>query len=209
MAESPLTMSAAHGAAMEPSPFGIESKKLVIWMFIIADAATFGAGLIVYAYLRVATPEWPRPFTFYPTIANALVMSVLLLTSSVTMLQALGASRRDDRPGTVRWIGITMLLGAVFVALHLREWSSMFKEGWSLTANPVGGAVQFGASFFTITGLELLHVVAGVVALGVVALKYGRGRLTTGHVECTGLYWHFVNLLWMFVFPLVYLLNAH
>jgi cytochrome c oxidase subunit 3 len=68
--------------------------------------------------------------------------------------------------------------------------------------------VLFGASFFSITGLHMLHVIGGVVALTVVASLFGRGRLTPGHIETTGLYWHFVDLVWMFVFPLVYLMNA-
>jgi cytochrome c oxidase subunit III len=99
-------------------------------------------------------------------------------------------------------------LGTVFVALHLREWSLMIREGWSPSRNPMGGTPLFGAAFFSITGLSLLHVVAGVIALGVVTLFYRRGRLDASYIETTGLYWHFVDLVWMFVFPLVYLLNA-
>ena len=85
----------------------------------------------------------------------------------------------------------------------------MFHEGWSVSHNPLGGSALFGASFFSITGLHLLHVVTGVIAIGVVALMYQRGRLDASYIETTGLCWHFVDLVWMFVFPLVYLLNAH
>ena len=209
MGESQLTMSAMHAGAIEPSPYGIHSRKLVMWLFITADAATFGAILFGYGFLRAGSVDWPRPFAFNPTIQNGIVMTFVLLTSSLTMLQAVAASKRDDRPATARWMGVTILLGVVFAVLHLREWFSMFREGWSLSANPTGGTVQFGASFFSITGLHLLHVISGVVALAVIALMFRRGRLTSDHNETTGLYWHFVDLVWMFVFPLLYLLNAH
>ena len=209
MGESQLAMSAAHAAAIEPEPFGMKSRKLAMWLFIIADAATFGALLFAYGYERAASAEWPRPFEFFPTIANAIVMTVVLLVSSLTMLQAASVARSEDRPGTAKWLGVTMLLGATFAVLHLREWAAMFREGWSLSANPMGGTTEFGASFFLITGLSILHVIAGIVALGVVALKFRRGRLVAGHIETTGLYWHFVNLMWLFVFPLLYLMNAH
>jgi len=96
----------------------------------------------------------------------------------------------------------------LFAALHLREWFAMFHEGWGLGHNPLGGAALVGSTFFGITGLHLLHVVSGVIALGVVAWRFRRGRLAAEHVETVGLYWHFVDLVWMFVFPLVYLLNA-
>jgi cytochrome c oxidase subunit 3 len=112
------------------------------------------------------------------------------------------------RPSAIRWLSATMLLGTGFAALHLREWFSMIHEGWSPSHNPLGGSPLFGAAFFGITGLHLLHVVSGVIAIGVVTLLYRRGRLDASYIETTGLYWHFVDLVWMFVFPLVYLLNA-
>ena len=201
-------LALAPGALLEESPFGIQSKKLVMWLFIIADAATFGSILFGYGYLRVGSADWSRPFAFMPTILNGVVMTLVLLTSSLTMLAAVRAAHMGQREACVRWLGLTTVLGIVFAALHLREWFSMFAEGWSPSANPLGGSVLFGASFFSITGLHLLHVIGGVIAITVVALSFRRGRLSAGHVETTGLYWHFVDLVWMFVFPLVYLMNA-
>jgi cytochrome c oxidase subunit 3 len=197
-----------HGAGVEESPFGIDSKKLVMWLFIVADAATFGALLFGYGYLRVGSPNWVRPFGFIPTILNGMVMTVVLLTSSLTMLTAVAAAQAGRRQASVRWLGATAVLGTVFAALHLREWFNLFAEGWSPSTNPMGGSVLFGGTFFGITGLHLLHVLCGVVAILVVAVAFRRGRLSAGHVETTGLYWHFVDLVWMFVFPLVYLMNA-
>jgi heme/copper-type cytochrome/quinol oxidase subunit 3 len=195
---------------LEPSPIGaVPTKKFVMWLFIIADAATFGAILFGYGYLRVGSLNWTRPFAFSPSIVNALVMTVVLLTSSLTMLVAVSAAQKGKKSDAVRWLGATILLGVVFAALHLREWASLLGEGWSLSANPMGGSTLVGATFFGITGLHLLHVISGVIAIGVITIGFNRGRWDASYVETTGLYWHFVDLVWMFVFPLVYLLNAH
>jgi heme/copper-type cytochrome/quinol oxidase subunit 3 len=194
-------------AVHEPSPLGVSSRKLGIWMFIVADAATFAAVLFAYGYMRVANPDWTRPFTFWPTIANAIVMTVVLLTSSLTIIGAVLAAQAGRKTTALRWLGATMLLGTVFAALHLREWIAMIGEGWRPFRNPLGGTPLVGATFFSVTGLHLLHVLAGVIVIAVIALGYRRGRFEPEHLETVGLYWHFVDLVWMFVFPLVYLLN--
>ena len=203
-----MAIGAGHGDFLEPSPYAIQSKKLAVWLFIISDACTFGAMLFAYGYTRVSSTNWVKPFEFSPTIINGMIMTLVLLTSSLTMLAAVRAAQADNRPRVFRWLGFTMLLGAIFAALHLREWFKMFAEGWGLFKNPLGGAVQFGAAFFSITGLHMLHVVSGVIALAVIALGYRTKWLDAAHVETAGLYWHFVDVVWMFVFPLVYLLNA-
>ncbi len=196
------------GAVGEARPYGFRTKKLVMWLFIIADAATFGAILFVYGYIRVGSADWSRPFAFVPTIRNGIVMTFVLVTSSLTMLGAVRAATRGRVGVAVRWLGATIFLGAAFAALHLREWFAMIAEGWSLTRNPLGGSPLFGAAFFGITGLHLLHVITGVVAIAVITILFRRGRLDASYVETTGLYWHFVDLVWMFVFPLVYLMNT-
>jgi cytochrome c oxidase subunit 3 len=208
VSDSAMTAGSVHGAAMEPSPFLITSKKLTMWLFIVADAATFGAILFGYGYLRFGSPNWTKPFTFSPNIINGLIMTVVLLTSSLTMLGGVAAAREGRVSATMKWLGATALLGATFAALHLREWAGMFHEGWSLSKNPMGGSVLVGACFFSITGLHLLHVISGVIAIIVIAIAFRMRWLTAGHVETTGLYWHFVDLVWMFVVPLVYLLNV-
>jgi cytochrome c oxidase subunit 3 len=206
--EMEMSHGTVHRPELEASPFGVESKKLVMWLFIIADAVTFGAMLFGYGFLRLGSPDWTKPFAFAPSIINAMVMTTVLLTSSLTMLFAVEAARVERRADSVRWIWITTALGILFATLHLREWFGMFHEGWSPALNPMGGSPLVGGLFFGLTGLHLLHVLGGIVAMTVVALKFRRGRLQPGHVETTGLYWHFVDLVWMFVFPLVYLLNA-
>lgn len=208
MSESATTFREGFPGIMEPSPFGVQSKKLTMWLFIASDAVTFGAVLFGYSFLRVGTPDWPRPFQFYPTILNAMVMTAVLLTSSLTMLGAVHAAQDGKKLSSLKWLASTVILGAVFAALHLREWFHMFHEGWSLSHNPTGGPTAFGATFFSITGLHLLHVLSGIIALTVVAIGFQTKWLDESHVETTGLYWHFVDLVWMFVFPLLYLMNA-
>ena len=194
-------------AIHEPSPFGVASRKLGIWMFIVADAATFAAMLFAYGYVRVANPDWTRPFTVWPTIVNGIVMTVVLLSSSLTIIAAVQAAQAGRKTSALRWLGVTMLLGALFAALHLREWIAMIAAGWRPFRNPLGGTPLVGATFFSVTGLHLVHVVAGVSVIAVIALGYRRGRFEPGHLETVGLYWHFVDLVWMFVFPLIYLMN--
>jgi len=195
--------------ALEESPYRMPSKKLVMWLFIMSDAVTFAALLFAYGYLRNATPGWPRPFHFSPTVINAMIMTFVLVTSGFTMLIAMRAANLGDKAGALRWTFITVVAGVIFALLHIREWIGLIGDGLRLFQNPWGSGL-FGAAFFTITGLHLSHVVGGVIALTVVALGYKRGRYDAGHIEIWGLYWHFVDIVWMFVVPFVYLLNiAH
>jgi cytochrome c oxidase subunit 3 len=176
---------------------------MAMWLFIIADSATFAGCLVAYGFIRNATPDWPRPFH---SITNVALMTFILLTSSLTMLLAIRSAQQSDKPGAFRWIMITAVLGIAFAFLHIREWLGMIGEGATLFHNP-WGTPAFGAAFFSITGLHLLHVTGGVVALIAVGIRYRGGRYKADDLEITGLYWHFVDLVWMFVVPLVYLLN--
>ena len=114
-----------------------------------------------------------------------------------------------DKQTAFRWTLITLAAGVIFVLFHIRDWVSMIDQGVTLFKNPWGNGL-FGASFFSITGLHLTHVTGGVVALIAVGVRYKGGRYNADDIEVLGLYWHFVDLVWMFVVPLVYLLNlAH
>ena len=187
-------------------PYAVGSKKLGMWLFIVSDAITFSALLIAYSYVRVASEAWPKPFP-PSSIANATVMTVVLLASSLTMVMAVRAAKMENRRGTVGWLLATMLGGVTFDVLHLREWLGLIEEGVRLFKNPWGTPL-FGASFFGLTGLHMTHVTIGVVYLGVIAFGTGRKKFTSEDVEVSGLYWHFVDLVWMFIFPLVYLMSA-
>lgn len=196
-----------HAAYAEGSPYAIPSRKLTMWLFIISDAITFGALLFGYGYLRAASSDWPTPFKFNPSILNVMIMTFILVTSSLTMLGAVESANAGNKAKANRFLWSTILLGLIFAGLHLREWFALMDEGVRLSQNPWGSPL-FGATFFGITGLHLLHVVSGVVALMVVGRGFSRGSLTAGHVETTGLYWHFVDVVWMFVVPMVYLLSV-
>jgi cytochrome c oxidase subunit 3 len=189
----------------EAPAFAISHKKLVMWLFIISDAITFGALLFACGYLRNATPDWPRPFEA-ASVVNASVMTFILVTSSLTMLIAIRAARAGDKGRAMRWSFITVVGGLIFALLHIKEWLSLIGGGLQMFANPWGSGL-FGAAFFSITGLHLTHVVGGCIAITVVTLGYKRGRYDQGDLEIWGLYWHFVDLVWMFVVPFVYLLN--
>jgi len=188
-------------------PYSIPHIKLGMWLFIISDALTFSGLLIAYAYLRVATPEWPMPFHLWPTIAMASLMTFVLLSSSLTMVLGVNAAQRDDRKWTVLWTLFTALGGIIFMILHGQEWAGLIHEGVTLTKNPWGTPL-FGATFFGLTGLHMFHVFTGVVYLLVIAWGFSKKKFNSDHVEVCGLYWHFVDLVWMFVFPLVYLLSV-
>jgi len=135
-----------------------------------------------------------------------MLMTFVLISSSLTMLIGLRAARAGDKSGALRWTLITVGGGVLFALLHIREWMGLIGEGVRLFQNP-WGVPLFGASFFSITGLHLLHVIGGVIALMTVALGYRRGRYNSDDLEIWALYWHFVDLVWMFVVPFVYLMN--
>jgi cytochrome c oxidase subunit 3 len=133
-------------------------------------------------------------------------MTFILLTSSLTMLLGVQAAKAGDRAGAFRWTMITAAAGIQIALLHVREWLALIDEGMTLFKNPWGTGL-FGSAFFSITGLHLTHVTCGVIALIAVGMRYKGGRYNADDLEIMGLYWHFVDLVWMFVVPLVYLMN--
>jgi cytochrome c oxidase subunit 3 len=206
-------MSDSHGHAVAEatweggaSPFAVGDKKLGMWLFIVSDALTFAALLMAYSYVRVVN-DWPHPFDFFPAIIFSSVMTLVLLSSSLTMVFGVDAAAHNDRKAAVKWVWLTALGGLVFIVLHLYEWNHLIHDGVRPFENPYGTPL-FGASFFLITGLHMTHVAIGVIYLSVIALRFGGGKYTSEDVEVAGLYWHFVDLVWMFVFPLIYLMSV-
>lgn len=189
------------------SPYAAGHKKLGMWLFLVSDSITFGALLISCMYARAASHNWPTPFPMWPSVAFASLMTFCLLTSSLTMAFGVAASKRGDRAAVVRNILFTMLGGVAFLVLHVREWLHLIEEGVRPGSNPWGASL-FGASFFGLTGLHMFHVFTGVIYLGVIALGVRSGKRTHEDVEICGLYWHFVDLVWMFIFPLIYLMSV-
>jgi cytochrome c oxidase subunit 3 len=177
-----------------------------MWLFVLSDLLTFATLLVVYTALRLANPDWPRPFALSPGILYATAMTIVLLGSSLTMVWAVGAMAANDRKRAVQWLCATIAGGAAFIVLHLSEWQHLMQvEKVTPSANP-WNVPLFGAVFFGVTGLHMAHVAAGLIYLGILTAGVARGRFSHEDVETGGLYWHFVDLVWMFVFPLVYLM---
>lgn len=206
MSHTEVALGGHHAPVMEPSPFAIPAKKLAMWLFIISDIMTFAACLVAYGFLRNANPDWPRPFQS-GTIVSVMVMTFILFTSGLTMALAVRAARAGDRAGAFRLTMVTLALGMLFTLLHIREWLSMIGQGVTFFKNPWGTSV-FGGAYFSITGIELLHVIAALIAFVIVGLGYQRGRYSSDDLENCGLFWQFISIVWMFVVPLVYLMNV-
>ncbi len=188
-----------------------------MWIFLLSDTFIFSCFLTAYMTVRLSTiVPWPNPSVVFalniggtemPLILIA-IMTFVLISSSGTMALAVNSAYRRNRVPTAMLMLATAALGAAFVGMQAFEWSKLIGEGVRPWSNPMGAA-QFGAAFFMITGFHGLHVSAGVIYLLIVALRVLRGRYEkTGNyqiVEIVGLYWHFVDLVWVFIFALFYL----
>lgn len=188
-----------------------------MWIFLLSDTFIFSCFLTSYMTVRMSTTvEWPLTSeVFALTIAGQhipllliAIMTFILITSSGTMAMAVNYGYRRDKRKAFWLITATAVLGASFVGMQAFEWSKLIEEGVRPWGNPMGAA-QFGACFFMITGFHGLHVSIGVIYLLVVAFKVKRGDYDKkGNyeiVEIAGLYWHFVDLVWVFIFAFFYL----
>jgi len=201
--------------------------KAMMWIFLLSDTFIFSCFLLSYMTVRMSTiVPWPYPSEIFalsfggepiPLILIA-IMTFILITSSGTMVLAVNYGYRKDRGKTAVLLLITAFFGATFVGMQAFEWTKLIvEEGVRPWANPYGAA-QFGSVFFMITGFHGFHVSVGVIFLIIVARKVWRGDYDTGArgfftsrrgsyeiVETMGLYWHFVDLVWVFIFAFFYL----
>jgi cytochrome c oxidase subunit III len=205
---SQVTSAAASVWEGGRSPYATNSKKFGMWLFIASDSLTFSALLFAYTFSRVANPNWPRPFHFSPSIIFSTVMTFCLLSSSLTMVMAVHAMNHGFRKKAAGWIAATMACGAGFVVLHLTEWMNLIHNEHVTPFSNEWGVPLFGGTFFALTGLHMTHVAIGLIYLGIIAQAVVRGKFKAEDVEVAGLYWHFVDLVWMFIFPLVYLMSV-
>jgi len=200
--------------------------KAMMWIFLVSDTFVFGIFLLSYMTTRISTPvAWPDPshvfglhvFGVEVPLLLIAIMTFVLITSSGTMAMAVNFGYRRDKAKTTLMLLITALFGATFVGMQIFEWTKLILEGVRPWGNPFG-AEQFGASFFMITGFHGTHVTIGVIFLLIVARKVWRGDFDNGRpgfftarkgryevVEIMGLYWHFVDLVWVFIFAFFYL----
>lgn len=208
------------------SPFAVEYGKIMMWFFLLSDAFTFSAFLVYYGSQRFSQISWPDPdvvFQSIPGIADhgyplvfVGIMTFILIMSSVTMVLAVEAGHRRSKKEVVWWMVATIVGGLMFLGCQALEWSHLHHEGYwwgSIPASYQGvdqvGAMQFANLFFTITGFHGFHVFSGVI-INVIILFMAMGnvfekRKTYLMVEKVGLYWHFVDLVWVFVFTFFYL----
>ena len=205
-----MSTATAHGAAVEPaeSPLTPESwGKLGMWIFLAGDAVGFGVLLAGYGAMRATSGDWPNPYDRLGITLTA-AMTFLLICSSVTMVKALEWLSKGDRAKAKMFLAFTALGGAIFVSCQAYEWTHLIHGGLHLNGNPWGASL-FGTSFFIVTGFHGLHVTVGVIYLlatiGVVSRRPDP-MASYNVVEITGLYWHFVDLVWIMVFTFMYLL---
>ena len=192
-AESPLT----------PESWG----KLGMWIFLAGDAMGFGTLLAGYGAMRYGSADWPTPYNYLGITLTAF-MTFLLICSSVTMVKALEAIKLEQRDKVKMFLMLTILGGATFLALQAFEWTKLINEGLKIYGNPWGASL-FGTTFFIITGFHGMHVTGGVIYLSAILGVVSQSRNTARSyllTEVAGLYWHFVDLVWIMVFTFIYLL---
>jgi cytochrome c oxidase subunit 3 len=225
------TLEHGHGAQSNKelwsgghSPFKISYGKIMMWYFLISDTFTFASFLIAYAALRFAQADvWPNPAEVFSSIpldifhgVNAPLvfvsfMTFLLILSSWTMVRAVQEGYRMNKWGVVKFLIPTILCGIAFLYCQYLEWTHLIHDGMTpTTASLTTKITNFGQLFFVITGFHGLHVLGGVVLNIWLAVSAANGKFErTGHyemVEKIGLYWHFVDLVWVYVFLCFYLL---
>jgi cytochrome c oxidase subunit 3/cytochrome o ubiquinol oxidase subunit 3 len=182
---------------------GLDSRKLAFWAFLGSECLLFGSLISTYLVYKGRSVSGPTP----REILNIPVTSVStfdLLMSSLAMVLALAAVERGDRLWARLWLGTTAFLGLMFLSFQAYEFTSFVREGLTLRTN------LFGSTFYTLTGCHGAHVLIGVIWLLTLLLRSFMGKLGPEkalNVEITGLYWHFVDVVWIVIFTVVYLLQ--
>lgn len=203
-------MSDATEAVMESRweggacPFAAGWRKVMMWAFIVTDGLLFAGFLAAYGYSRAFSRAWPDAGAVFNLLLIA-AMTFVLISSSATMASAVAEAHRWRRDQVTRYLLLTAVGGAAFLAMQAYEWSHLIHEGGTPASNPWGDPL-FGSYFFLITGFHGTHVLIGVVLLVTVAIRFRAGKTEAEGVELAGLYWHFVDLVWVFIFTFFYLL---
>jgi heme/copper-type cytochrome/quinol oxidase subunit 3 len=181
---------------------GLDNRKLFMWLFLASDCFFFGSFISTYMLYRGRSIEGPFPEEIYD-IPFTSVSSFVLLMSSLTMVLALAAIQRGDLRGCRIWLLTTALLGMTFLGGQVFEFTEFYRHGLGLSTN------LFGTTFFVLTGFHGTHVAVGVLILLSLYYMVARGRVgpeQSLNVELAGLYWHFVDIVWIVIFTLVYLI---
>ena len=187
---------------VSPSPLSLSRGKIMMWLFLMSDAMSFAGLLCAYGAVRMSNPLWPVPSSILGVPLTAL-NTFILICSSVSMVKAVAAIQKGDQRGLRIFLGWTMLGGITFLGIQAYEWTHLITEGLTAPRS------LFGATFFTLTGFHGCHVFGGVCYLSCILAAAFRGRYSATRwtsVEVVGLYWHFVDLIWILVFTFVYLI---
>ena len=184
-------------------PFEAGWRKVMMWSFIITDGLLFAGFLASYGYARIAVGAWPDQSQVF-SVPYIAAMTFVLISSSATMAAAVQAARDTHRAATVRYVLLTAVGGLIFLGMQAFEWEHVIEAGMRLGQNPWGDAA-FGAYFFLITGFHGTHVATGLIVLVSTAVRSATGVSSADGVEMAGLYWHFIDLVWVFIFTLFYL----
>ena len=191
-----------HGSPSHATSTGVSNEKLAMWVFLGSDCLLFGGLISTYLLLRHKSVSGPGPQDMFD-IPFTSVSSFVLLMSSLTMALAVGAIHRGDERRCRTFLATTALLGGVFIAGQVYEFTSFVKEGLGYTTN------LFGSAFYTLTGFHGAHVSIGIIfllSLFVISIRGNLGQEKAETVEIFGLYWHFVDVVWILIFTIVYLI---
>ena len=179
-------------------PAGVTGPKVAVWWFLASEIMVFGGLIVSYIVFRLGGPGWSEA-AHHLRLTLAVVNTLVLLTSSYTVVQAFVAAEGGDVRGLRTFLGLTVLGGLIFLAIKAVEYTTEIRAGFT------PGAGIFWSFYYTMTGLHALHVLGGV-AVNVVVLVCAAASVKKPHrVELAGLYWHFVDIVWIFLFPLLYL----
>ncbi len=207
------SVMADDGATDDPHFGNATGGKIAMWMFIAQDGMSFGGLLLAYGLLRIFSAEWPVPADILG-IGLTATATFILICSSLSMVFAVEAAKECNQASLVRWLMVTILGGLSFLGIQYYEYSHLLHEGIRFaTSSWQGQDVNdlFGSTFYAVTGFHGMHVTAGVIYLccvlkNAMAGKYTQGGISHSAVELVGLFWHFVDLVWILVFTFIYLL---
>ena len=205
----------SHGATISASHpmegMKVYNLKLGMWVFLLSEVMFFSSLIGAYIILRFAHPEqWAEPNEVLNVPLTGF-NTFMLICSSVTMVKAFAAIEHGDQAGLRKWLIATIILGAAFVGIQVFEYIKLAGHGFVPMAASYAaeGGPLYGSTFYTMTGFHGAHVTIGVLALIFTAIKAFRGKYSAvdyGGVEIMGLYWHFVDLVWIILFTIVYLI---
>ena len=182
---------------------GLDNRKLLMWVFLASECLFFGSLIAAYLLYRDRSVVGPYPDDLFD-IPFTSVSAFVLLMSSVSMVLALASIQRGDRRGLQIWLLTTALLGVLFISGQAYEFTEFYHEGLTLHRN------LFGTTFFVLTGFHGAHVTVGILILLSLFAMTLQGKITQAeslHIELAGLYWHFVDIVWIVIFTLIYLIQ--